>query len=64
MKSNYTLDYLKECMEEFREEGLYSIDKEALLSQYFDIIDSFIVEFMKDHSSILVKDLLDYIKEM
>lgn len=62
MKSNYTLDYLKECMEEFREEGLYSIDKEALLSQYFDIIDSFIVEFMKDHSSILVKDLLDYIK--
>lgn len=62
MKSNYTLDYLKECMEEFREEGLYFIDKEALLSQYFDIIDSFIVEFMKDHSSILVKDLLDYIK--
>ena len=63
MKSNYTLEYLQKCMKEYEEEGLYEFDKEASLSQYFDIIVSFILEYQKQHSSILIKDFIEYIKD-
>lgn len=62
MKSNYTLEYLEICMHDFKEFGLYKVNKEATLTQYYDIIKSFIEQFKKDNISVLVKDLVDYIK--
>lgn len=60
MKANQTLEYLEKCMLEYKEDGAYDYDPEDLLTVYFDIIQEFLNDYKAKHSSILVKDFIDY----
>lgn len=59
-KSNFTIEYLFECMKEYKLKGDFS-NNQNLLTDYFDLILSFIDEFEKESSSIFVKDFEEYI---
>lgn len=71
-KTNFTLDYLLKCMDEYKIEGAYFyIDdikdkrerlQNILLIEYLDIIKSFIQTFKQESNSILVSDFMDYMK--
>ena len=61
-KSKYSIDYLKLCMQEYKQEGAYHFEKESIGTEYFSIIESFLEEYKSVESSILVTDFLTYIK--
>jgi superfamily I DNA/RNA helicase len=63
MKANQTMDYLEKCMTEYKEDGAYNYEEENLLTVYFDILQEFIEEFKASHSSILVKDFIEYLTD-
>ena len=60
MKANQTLDYLEICMDEYYELGAYDYEPENILTVYFDIIEEFLKEYKQNHTSILVKDFMEY----
>lgn len=62
MKTNHTLDYLITCMEEYKNDGAYNYEEDTILTEYYETILEFMEEFKERHSSILVKDFLDYIE--
>ena len=62
MKTNHTLDYLVTCMEEYKNDGAYNYEDDTILTEYYETILEFMEEFKERHSSILVKDFLDYIE--
>lgn len=65
-KSNYTVDYLLDCMKEYKEEGDFSFVYDGMpdnvLAEYFDIVESLILNYEENCTSILVKDLEIYIE--
>lgn len=62
-KSKHSLDNLLVCMDEYYTQGAYQYDSEDLQTSYFDVIAEFIEEYKKEHSSVLVKDFLKYVKD-
>lgn len=62
-KTNITLDYLKTCMQEYKDFGAFAFEDDNILTTYFDVILEFIDEYKVAHSSILVKDYVEYIDE-
>lgn len=60
-KSNHSLDYLKECMLEYKEKGAYSIDEHLTMTEYYSVIEEFIQKYEEENSSVLVRNLIDYI---
>lgn len=60
MKANQTLDYLEICMDEYYELGAYDYEPDNILTVYFDIIEEFLREYRQKHTSILVKDFMEY----
>ena len=64
-KSNYTVDYLLDCMKEYKEEGDYSFVYDGMqdnvLAEYYDVVESLINNYKENCASILVKDLEVYI---
>lgn len=63
MKANHTLEYLDKCMTEYKEDGAYNFDEDNALTEYFDIIIEFLENYKSQHSSILVKDFIDYMDD-
>ena len=65
-KSNYNISYLKDCMKEYKEEGDFSFVYDGMpdnvLAEYFDIVESLILNYEENCTSILVKDLEIYIE--
>ena len=65
-KSNYNISYLKDCMKEYEEEGDFSFVYDGMpdnvLAEYFDIVESLILNYEENCTSILVKDLEIYIE--
>ena len=65
-KQNYTLDYLLDCMKEFKEEGAYQFSYEGMsdntLIDYYEVIEGLINQYKALKESILVKDFLKYIE--
>ena len=62
MKSNQTLEYLIKCMQEYHDEGAYEYEEDNILTVYYDIILDFINIYRKSHTSILVNDFMEYMK--
>ena len=64
-KSNYTVNYLLDCMKEYKDEGDYSFVYDGMqdnvLAEYYDVVESLINNYKENCSSILVKDLEVYI---
>ena len=65
-KSNYNISYLKDCMKEYEEEGDFSFVYDGMpdnvLAEYFDIVESLILNYEENCTSVLVKDLEIYIE--
>lgn len=62
IKSNYTIDYLTICIKEFKEKGAYKYEPENSLTEYCDLIESFIKDFREKENTILFKNFLNYLK--
>lgn len=62
-KRNISIDYLKTCMQEYKDYGAYNYEDENILTVYYDVILEFIEEYKVKHASPLVTDYLDYIDE-
>lgn len=67
-KSNQNINYLLECMKEYKEDGAYNYPPKEIenavdvyINDYFDIIVSFIEDYKKKNMSILVKNFLTYL---
>ena len=50
-------------MTEYKEDGAYNFDEDNALTEYFDIIIEFLENYKSQHSSILVKDFIDYMDD-
>lgn len=62
-KQNYSVDYLKVCMEEFKEKGSYRFeDEDSPLLQYYDTIEVFIDKFKNDRNAFTVKSFIKYLE--
>lgn len=61
-RSKYNIDYLQTCMKEYKEEGAYEYETDNKQTEYFEIIESFIDDYKKVNSSILVTDFIKYLK--
>lgn len=62
-KQNYSVDYLKICMNEFKEKGSYQFEEDdSPLLEYFDVISTFIEKFKQDRSSFTVKSFIKYME--
>lgn len=59
-KSNYTLDFLKLCMKEYKDFGAYNYDELSNLTTYYSIILDFIDIYKQTKTSPLVKDFVAY----
>ena len=62
MKTNHTLNYLRLCMEEYKIDGAYEYEEDNKLTEYFEVITEFLDEFEVEHSSLLLKDFIDYVE--
>ena len=60
-KSNTNINFLETCMEEYKELGDYGRFADDQLTEFYDIIKDFLVEFKKSSSSILVEDFKHYV---
>lgn len=63
-KSNYNIDYLKTCMDEYKEKGEYAFtydgQKDNICVEYFDVIESLLEQYKQNESGILVNDFIVY----
>lgn len=63
-KSNYNIDYLKTCMDEYKEKGEYAFtydgQKDNICVEYFDVIESLLEQYKQNESGILVNDFIAY----
>ena len=62
-KQNYSVDYLRDCMLEYKTKGSYDYDNGEQMREYFDIINSFIDEFKKDCNAYTVKTFITYLEK-
>lgn len=61
-KSNWTVDYLKKAMKEFKEEGPYNfLDQDDIRILNYSLIEDLIEQFEENSSSITVKAFEEYI---
>ena len=65
-KSNYSVDYLGLCMNEYKEEGDYNYTyagmPDNVLAEYYDIIDNLLTQFKEASMGILVTDFIQYVE--
>ena len=63
-KSNYNINYLKTCMDEYKEKGEYAFtydgQKDNICVEYFDVIESLLEQYKQNESGILVNDFIVY----
>ena len=63
-KSNYNINYLKTCMDEYKEKGEYAFtydgQKDNICVEYFDVIESLLEQYRQNESGILVNDFVVY----
>ena len=63
-KSNYNINYLKTCMDEYKEKGEYAFtydgQKDNICVEYFDVIESLLEQYRQNESGILVNDFIVY----
>lgn len=66
-KSNYNVDYLLTCMNEYKEEGEYNYTVEGttsnIFNEYYDIVESLISSFKESYHGNSVKDFLAYVED-
>lgn len=62
-KSNFSLDYLMLCMQDYKDNGYYNCeDQNKPCIEYYDIILAFIDIYKKDNASILLNDFLVFMR--
>ena len=63
-KSNYNINYLKTCMDEYKEKGEYAFtydgQKDNICVEYFDVIESLLEQYKQNESGILVNNFIAY----
>ena len=62
-KQNYSVDYLKDCMLEYKTKGSYDYDLDEPIREYYDIILEFIDEFKNSCNAYTVKTFTQYLEK-
>lgn len=62
MRSNYTVTYLEQCMQDYKDNGEYGLSVNDPLTEFYDVIQDFIKDFRKASAKIRLDDFKAYIK--
>lgn len=62
-RQKYNIDYLKLCMEEYKEKGLYSVDRGDDLSEFYSVFEMFLEDYEKTNTSVLVTNFIEYVRD-